>query len=92
MCNFGSEDKFETMPQDMQTLLKSSPKKMKKKAMQKKNNQNMTHSRSTKSSIQWPGAVGKTFIRNYVKRGCQRCIVAKHTTKFSHNVRLTHLD
>lgn len=37
MCNFGSEDKSEIVPQDMQTLLKSIPKKMKKKAMQKKN-------------------------------------------------------
>ena len=81
MCNFGSEDKSEIVPQDMQTLLKSIPKKMKKKAMQKKIHQNMTHSRSTKPSVQWLGALGKTFVRNYVKWGCQRCIVAKAYNK-----------
>jgi hypothetical protein len=81
-CNFGPEDKSDIVPDDMQALLKSTQKKNKQAMVHKKKRGRKVvpeyDSFPVTTSIR-PKAtrIGKTVAGYSVKRGCQRCFVAK---------------
>lgn len=80
-CNFGSKDKPNIMPHDMQALLKSIKKKHRRQCRRKKRKkkviQQYEYFPATKSTRLKVSRIGKTLSYNYVKRGCQCCFVAK---------------
>jgi hypothetical protein len=79
-CNFGPEDRSDIVAHDMQALLKSTQKK--KKILQNKKRgkkvipeyDSFPMTTSTRPKV---ARIGKTLAGNSVKRGCQRCFVAK---------------
>ena len=82
-CNFGPEDKSSIVPHDIQALLKSTQKKKtnkrccRKKKRGKKVVSEYESFPLTKSTRSKATHIGKTLAGNSIKRGCQRCFVAK---------------
>ena len=80
-CNFGPEDKSDIVQQDMQALLKSTQKKRKKKVEHKKKGKKVVPDYDafpTNKNARPKGTrISKTQSGNSIKRGCQRCFVAK---------------
>ena len=80
-CNFGPEDKSDVVQQDMQALLKSTQKKRKKKVENKKKGKKIVpaYDAFPTNNNARPKAtrISKTQSGNSIKRGCQRCFLAK---------------
>ena len=87
MCNFGPEDKSDIVPDIMQALLKSTQKNRKTKRIRKAMLQKKKRGKKvvpeydsfpmTTSTRPKAMHIDKTLAGYSVKRGCQRCFIAK---------------
>jgi hypothetical protein len=83
-CNFGPEDKYDVVPEDMQTLLKSTQKRRTKnnQAKRKKWKKVILEYDAfpvTRSSATKVKRVSKNNDGFFIKRGCLRCFVEKQS-------------